>query len=97
MNTVRPVAWMTEAEDGTLMLWSDYLEGANFCDDGEVPAPLYECPTLDCRTCGNYWPSKNKCRSMVLCHGGNQYKPCGPVLLFMRLDDAPYTSEPVVA
>ena len=89
MNTVQPVAWMTEAEDGTPMLWPTRDEATHYCAEDEQPTALYTQPTLDCRTCGRYWPGKNKCSATVLCQAGSQYTPSGPVLLFMRLDDAP--------
>ena len=88
MNTVQPVAWMTEAEDGTPMLWPTRTEALHYCADDEHPTALYAQPTIDCRTCGRYWPGKNKCSATVLCHAGDQYTPSGPVLLFMRLDDS---------
>ena len=54
-----------------------------------MPESLYTLPTIDCRTCGRYWPGKNKCSATVVCNGGDQYKISTPVLLFMRLDDEP--------
>ena len=89
MNTVQPVAWMTESRDGSPMLWPTRSEAVCYCNDDEQPTALYTQPTLDCRTCKRYWTFKNQCTSTVICHAGSQYQPSGPVLLFMRLDDAP--------
>lgn len=85
MNTVEPVAWMTESEDGAQMFWPTRTEAAHYCDDDEQPTALYQQSTIDCRTCGRYWPGKNKCGATVLCQAGSQYTPSGPVLLFLRM------------
>ena len=39
-----PVAWMTEAPDGTPMLWPTRTEACQYCDDDEHPTPLYAAP-----------------------------------------------------
>ena len=39
-----PVARMTEAPDGTPMLWPTHAEACQYCDDGEHPMPLYAAP-----------------------------------------------------
>ena len=87
MNTVQPVAWMTETEEGAVMLWPTHDEAKHYCADDEQPTALYTHPSIDCRTCGRYLPGKNKCSATMLCHAGSQYTPSGPVLLFMRLYD----------
>lgn len=46
MNTVQPVAWMTEAENGTQMLWPTRDEARCYCADDEQPIALYTQPVL---------------------------------------------------
>lgn len=37
----KPVAWMTEAPDGSPMLWPTREEAASYCAEDESPVPLY--------------------------------------------------------
>lgn len=41
IEQAKPVAWMTEALDGSPMLWPTREEAASYCAEDESPVPLY--------------------------------------------------------
>ena len=69
MDTLQPVAWMTEAEDGTPMLWPTRTEAVHYCADDEQPTALYTQPTNAALTDSALLDMAADFRSQYL-HGG---------------------------